>query len=40
MTTIGYSPFFVALGVMDILGAIWLWTVVRDRTSPPAEAAK
>jgi len=26
--------------VMDILGAIWLWTVVRDRTSPPAEAAK
>jgi len=40
VTTIGYSPFFVALGVMDILGAIWLWTVVRDRTSPPAEAAK
>ena len=23
--TIGYSPFFVALGVFDILGAIWLW---------------
>ena len=31
MKTIGYSPFFVALGVLDILGAIWLWTVVRER---------
>lgn len=29
--SIGYSPFFVALGVLDILGAIWLWTVVRER---------
>jgi MFS transporter, ACS family, hexuronate transporter len=40
VTTVGYSPFFVALGVMDIIGAIWLWTVVRDRTSPALEAAK
>jgi ACS family hexuronate transporter-like MFS transporter len=34
--TIGYSPFFVALGVLDIIAAIWLWTVVRERvqTSP------
>jgi ACS family hexuronate transporter-like MFS transporter len=33
---IGYSPFFVALAVFDILGAIWLWSVVRERaaTSP------
>jgi len=30
VTSIGYSPFFVALGVLDIFGAIWLWTVVRD----------
>ena len=30
VTTVGYSPFFVALGVFDILGAIWLWTVVRE----------
>ena len=31
--TVGYSPFFVALGVLDIVGALWLWTVVRDRSS-------
>jgi ACS family hexuronate transporter-like MFS transporter len=35
---IGYDPFFVALALFDILGAIWLWTVVRDR--PAALAAK
>jgi len=29
--TVGYSPFFVALGVFDILAAIWLWTVVKER---------
>lgn len=29
--TIGYSPFFVALGVLDIFGAIWLWTVVKPK---------
>jgi ACS family hexuronate transporter-like MFS transporter len=29
--TVGYSPFFVALGIFDLLGAIWLWTVVRER---------
>jgi ACS family hexuronate transporter-like MFS transporter len=28
--TVGYSPFFVALGVFDILAAIWLWVVVRE----------
>jgi ACS family hexuronate transporter-like MFS transporter len=28
--TIGYDPFFVALSVFDIIGAIWLWTVVRE----------
>jgi ACS family hexuronate transporter-like MFS transporter len=27
---IGYDPFFVALALFDILGAIWLWTVVRE----------
>ena len=37
---IGYSPFFVALAVFDILGAIWLWSVVRERAVPsPAPAA-
>jgi len=34
---VGYDPFFVALAVFDILGAIWLWAVVRERaTTPPA----
>jgi hypothetical protein len=28
--TFGYAPFFVALGVLDIFGAIIVWTVVRD----------
>ena len=29
--TVGYDPFFVALAVFDILGALWLWAVVRER---------
>ena len=28
---IGYSPFFVCLGILDILGAVVLWTLVRER---------
>jgi ACS family hexuronate transporter-like MFS transporter len=31
VTRIGYSPFFVCLSVLDILGAIVLWTLVRER---------
>ena len=34
----GYDPFFVALAVFDILAAIWLWSVVRERITPPAGA--
>ena len=26
---IGYSPFFVCLGILDLIGAVVLWTVVR-----------
>jgi ACS family hexuronate transporter-like MFS transporter len=37
--TVGYDPFFVALAVFDILGAIWLWSVVRERVTPPAGTA-
>ena len=37
--TVGYDPFFVALAVFDILAAIWLWTVVKERTRAPAAAA-
>jgi len=32
--TIGYTPFFIALAVLDILGAILLWTLVRDPGRP------
>jgi MFS transporter, ACS family, hexuronate transporter len=31
VTTIGYSPFFICLAVLDVIGAIVLWTVVRER---------
>ncbi|EJL35703.1 sugar phosphate permease [Caulobacter sp. AP07] len=36
VATIGYSPFFVALGVLDLLGALLLWSLVRDRPAAPA----
>ena len=40
---IGYSPFFVALAALDLLGAVLLWTLVRDpkglTMSRPAAAA-
>jgi ACS family hexuronate transporter-like MFS transporter len=29
--TVGYDPFFVALAMFDILAAIWLWTMVKER---------
>lgn len=35
VATIGYTPFFIGLGVLDIIGAIVLWTVVRE---PKVEA--
>ncbi|MBV9924370.1 MAG: MFS transporter [Acidobacteria bacterium] len=31
VATIGYTPFFVCLGVLDLVGALVLWTVVRER---------
>jgi MFS transporter, ACS family, hexuronate transporter len=30
VTRIGYSPFFACLSILDILGAILLWTLVRE----------
>ena len=33
VSSIGYSPFFVCLSVLDILGAIVLWSLVRERKS-------
>jgi ACS family hexuronate transporter-like MFS transporter len=28
---IGYTPFFICLGVLDLVGALVLWTLVRER---------
>ena len=30
VATVGYTPFFVCLGVLDLVGALVLWTVLRD----------
>src|ERR1044072_7037990 len=37
VTTIGYTPFFVCLGLLDLVGAVVLWTVVRDRDRESAD---
>jgi ACS family hexuronate transporter-like MFS transporter len=29
--TYGYTPFFVCLGVLDLVGATVLWALVRER---------
>jgi len=34
---VGYSPFFVALGLLDLLGAAVLWTLVREPRTAAAE---
>ncbi|MFN4175650.1 MFS transporter [Phenylobacterium sp.] len=31
VATVGYDPFFVALGLLDLAGAVILWSLVRDR---------
>jgi ACS family hexuronate transporter-like MFS transporter len=31
VASVGYDPFFVALGVLDLPGCVLLWTLVRDR---------
>jgi len=36
VTTIGYSPFFIGLAVLDLVGAVLLWTLVRE---PRAQVA-
>jgi len=30
VSSIGYTPFFICLGVLDIIGAVVLWTLVRE----------
>ncbi len=31
VATVGYTPFFVCLGVLDLVGAVVLWSLVRER---------
>jgi ACS family hexuronate transporter-like MFS transporter len=38
VTRIGYTPFFIGLAALDLLGAVLLWTLVRERR-PDAIAA-
>jgi len=40
VATIGYTPFFVGLGVLDLVGAAVLWTLVREPRSEAPEAAR
>ena len=34
---LGYSPFFVCLSILDIVGAVVLWTLVRERRDHPTD---
>lgn len=36
VATLGYTPFFICLGVLDLIGAVVLWTVVREPARPAA----
>jgi MFS transporter, ACS family, aldohexuronate transporter len=38
VTTIGYTPFFVGLAALDLLGALILWTVVREPSAAAVPA--
>jgi ACS family hexuronate transporter-like MFS transporter len=43
VATIGYTPFFVCLGLLDLVGAVVLWTLVREHnveSEVPALQAK
>lgn len=39
VAVVGYEPFFVGLAVLDLLGAVILWTVVRERREAADGAA-
>jgi MFS transporter, ACS family, hexuronate transporter len=30
VTAIGYAPFFICLAALDVIGALWLWVVVKE----------
>jgi MFS transporter, ACS family, hexuronate transporter len=33
VASIGYTPFFVGLAVLDLIGAVVLWTLVKERSN-------
>jgi MFS transporter, ACS family, hexuronate transporter len=37
VATVGYTPFFICLGFLDLVGAVVLWTTVSEPTSAIAE---
>ena len=39
VATVGYTPFFVCLALLDLVGAMVLWTVVEDPQSKRSAAA-
>lgn len=39
VAAVGYTPFFICLGLLDLLGAAVLWTLVRERTVTAGEPA-
>jgi ACS family hexuronate transporter-like MFS transporter len=39
VTTVGYTPFFVGLAALDLLGALILWTVVREPAGASSAAS-
>ena len=39
VATVGYDPFFIALGLLDLVGAVVLWTLVRERTTSELQTA-
>jgi ACS family hexuronate transporter-like MFS transporter len=36
VSRLGYSPFFICLSILDIVGAAVLWTLVRERRDQPS----
>ncbi|QOY88792.1 MFS transporter [Paludibaculum fermentans] len=40
VATVGYTPFFICLGLLDLLGAAVLWTLVRERRAEGLDDAK
>ena len=39
VTRIGYTPFFIGLAALDLIGAVLLWTLVRERRPDTIAAA-